>query len=174
MKKILNQWISRLISGTHNHFACYLPKSTGLTSRIILKLFFQNIQIPHHHIPSVRELEKQGIVITVNKYKSYFEYLFYHLRYQAEGLRYPGIGFDYRFFLWQPVFRFFKILLSAADDKIYGFKNHQSQGTQRSSRQRKSGSAGDGGHCRAKGFVSGRKKKPCAAKAGLFKKPKTL
>ncbi len=121
MKKILNQWVSRLISGTHNHFACYLPKSTGLTSRIILKLFFHNIQIPHHHVPFVRELEKQGIVITVNKYKSYFEYLFYHLRYQAEGLRYPGIGFDYRFFLWQPVFRFFKILLSYADHFLKHF-----------------------------------------------------
>ncbi len=103
------------MAGTHNHFACYLPKSQGLISRIILKLFFVNIQIPRGHVKYVRELEKTGIVIIVNKYKSYFEYLFYHLRYQHERLLYPGIGFDYRFFLWQPVFRFFRILLSIAD-----------------------------------------------------------
>jgi len=76
-------------------------------SKIILKLFFVNIDIPQTQTKSIRELEKQGIIILVNKYKSYFEYLFYHLRYQDEGILHPSIGFDYRFFLWQPVFRFF-------------------------------------------------------------------
>lgn len=118
MKKIFNRWISNLVSGTHNHFACYLPKSTGLMSRIILKLFFINIQIPRTQKKFIRELEKNGIVIIVNKYKSYFEYLFYHLRYMEEGILHPGIGFDYRFFLWQPVFRFFKIIISYADHFI--------------------------------------------------------
>jgi glycerol-3-phosphate O-acyltransferase len=84
-------------------------------SQIILKLFFINIEIPHTYTKSIQDLEKKGIVILVNKYKSYFEYLFYHLRYQNEGILHPGIGFDYRFFLWQPVFRFFKILLCIAD-----------------------------------------------------------
>ncbi len=84
-------------------------------SRIILKLFFINIEIPRAHSKSIQDLEKKGMVILVNKYKSYFEYLFYHLRYQNEGILHPNIGFDYRFFLWQPVFRFFKILLSYAD-----------------------------------------------------------
>jgi len=115
MKKLFNQWIHNIVSGTHNHFACYLPKSTSLMSRIMLKLFFVNIKIPQTHIKSIQDLEKQGIVILVNKYKSYFEYLFYHLRYQDEGILHPCIGFDYRFFLWQPVFRFFRILLSVAD-----------------------------------------------------------
>ena len=115
MKKLFNQWINNLVSGTHNHFACYLPKSTGLISQIILKLFFINIKIPRTYTKSIQDLEKKGIVILVNKYKSYFEYLFYHLRYQNEGILHPGIGFDYRFFLWQPVFRFFKIFLCIAD-----------------------------------------------------------
>ena len=115
MKKLFNKWINNLVSGTHNHFACYLPKSTGLMPQIILKLFFANIQLPRAHTKFMRHLEKDGIVIIVNKYKSYFEYLFYHLRYMDEGISYPGIGFDYRFFLWQPVFRFFRILLAYAD-----------------------------------------------------------
>ena len=61
---------------------------------------------------SVRDLEKTGIVILVNKYKSYFEFLFYHDRYQNEGISYPGIGFDYRVLMWQPVFRFLKIVIT--------------------------------------------------------------
>ncbi len=115
MKKLFSQWINHRVPGTHNHFACYLPKSTGLMTKIILKLFFVNIKIPKSQTKSIRDLEEKGIIIIVNKYKSYFEYLFYHMQYQNEGIPHPAIGFDYRFFLWQPVFRFFKILLSYAD-----------------------------------------------------------
>lgn len=115
MKNLLRRGISTLVSGTHNHFPCYLPKSTGIMSRLILKIFFNNITIPRTQIAQIAELEKKGIVIIVNKYKSYFEYLFYHLRYQKEKVGYPGIGFDYRFFLWQPVIRFFKIALAYGD-----------------------------------------------------------
>jgi glycerol-3-phosphate O-acyltransferase len=130
MKKLFNQWIQNLVSGTHNHFACYLPKSTGLMSKIILKLFFVNIDIPRAQTKSIRDIEKQGIIILVNKYKSYFEYLFYHLRYQDEGILHPAIGFDYRFFLWQPVFRFFRIIISIADHffKHFSFQNPYKSG----------------------------------------------
>ena len=98
--------------GSHNHFACYLPPSTGFMSRLIFKLFFANINIPKTYLNSVRDLEKTGIVILVSKYKSYFEFLFYHDRYQNEGIAYPSIGFDYRVLLWQPAFRFFKIVIT--------------------------------------------------------------
>ncbi len=121
MKKKWNQWISRLISGTHNHFACYLPKSTGWIAKIIFNLFFANIQLPRHHAETIKALEKTGIIIIVNKYRSPFEYLFYHMRYTHEGLSYPAIGFDYRFFFWQPVYRFFIILLAIADHFLKHF-----------------------------------------------------
>ncbi len=130
MKKLFNQWINYLISGTHNHFACYLPKNTGLISRMILNLFFINIKLPPTHLKTIQELENKGIVVLVNKYKSYFEYLFYHLRYQRDGILQPRIGLDYRFFLWQPVFRFIKILLSYADHffKHFSLQNPYTSG----------------------------------------------
>ncbi|RJP87082.1 MAG: glycerol-3-phosphate acyltransferase [Desulfobacteraceae bacterium] len=112
MKNFITRWLSHLRSGAHNHFVCYLPPSTGLISRLIFKLFFANINIPKSYLNSVRELEKTGIVILVNKYKSYFEYLFYHDLYQNERIAYPGIGFDYRVLLWQPVFRIIKIIIT--------------------------------------------------------------
>ncbi len=79
MKKKFSRWLYHLKSGAHNHFACYLPPSTGLISRLIFKLFFANINIPKTYLNSVRDLEKTGVVILVNKYKSYFEFLFYHV-----------------------------------------------------------------------------------------------
>lgn len=112
MIKKFSRWLYHLKSGAHNHFACYLPPSTGLISRLIFKLFFANINIPKTYLNSVRDLEKTGVVILVNKYKSYFEFLFYHDRYQNEGLSYPSIGFDYRVLMWQPVFRFLKIVIT--------------------------------------------------------------
>lgn len=115
MKNLLRRGLDALISGTHNHFPCYLPKGAGWLSRLILKIFFRNIHIPRSQLAYLTELEKKGVVIIVTKYKSYFEYLFYHLRYQHEKVPYPGIGFDYRFFLWQPVTRFFKMMLAYGD-----------------------------------------------------------
>ena len=90
MKNIFKKWTNRKISGTHNHFACYLPPGTGFLSRVILKLLFSGIKISPTHTESIRQLKKKGIVILVNKYKSHFEYFFYHTRYQDEGLHEPG------------------------------------------------------------------------------------
>lgn len=112
MKNIFRQWVKRPKSGAHNHFACYLPPSTGLISKLILKLFFANINVPKTDLNAIRDLKDTGIVILVNKYKSYFEFLFYHDRYQNEGTAYPGIGFDYRILMWQPVFRLLKIIIT--------------------------------------------------------------
>lgn len=120
MKKILTKWINTKNRKTHNLFACYLPSNTGFLSRVILKLLFGGIQLPPTHAQSIRQLEQKGIVILVNKYKSDFEYFFYHTRYQIENLPHPSIGFDYRIFLWQPVSRFLKIIFFFLD---YFFKH---------------------------------------------------
>jgi glycerol-3-phosphate O-acyltransferase len=122
MKNIFGSMRYRLKSGAHNHFACYLPPSTGFISRLIFKLFFARINVPKTYLDSIRQLEQTGIVILVNKYKSLFEFLFYHDRYQNEGVSFPSIGFDYRVILWQPVFRFFEIVIT----QIQHFISHLS------------------------------------------------
>ncbi len=82
---------------------------------MVLNLLFSGIRIPNSPASPLRRSQTQGITILVNKYKSFFEFFFYHLRYQREGLIYPGIGLDYRFFLFQPVSRFLGIVLSYAN-----------------------------------------------------------
>lgn len=118
--KRLRKWGNKRISATQKHFACYLSPSTGFLAQIIVKLFFANIKIPRTHTESIRQLEQQGTVIIVNKYKSNFDFFFYHTRYLKEGISSPSIGFDYKLIFGQPVFQIFKIALSYVDH----FFNH--------------------------------------------------
>ncbi len=86
----------------------------------ILKLFFSGIKINKEQALALKNLRKEGVVVYVTKYKSYFEYLFYYTRYKQDGLPFPEIGFDYRVVIWQPVSRILRIFLSYFD---YIFNN---------------------------------------------------
>jgi len=87
-------------------FFCFLSNRSGLT-HLILKLLFLRIKIDPVLVSTVKDLEKTGIVVFVNKYKSLFDFMFYNIRFRYENLPYPSLGFDYRTFILQPVRRFF-------------------------------------------------------------------
>ena len=113
IQKTIRGWWDKRVSGTYHPFTCYLPPQTGLIARLILKLLFSGIQVDSQHDDLPRKPEnKDRIIIYVNKYKSHFEYFFFHTRFRHEGLPHPGIGLDYRNIFWQPVMRLFKIILS--------------------------------------------------------------
>src|SRR6056297_2236060 len=115
LKKIQNNmraWWNKKVSGTYPPFTCFLPPQTGIISRLILKLLFTGIQMDPQQTDLPHQSEKDRIIIYVNKYKSYFEYFFFYMRFRHEGLVYPGIGLDYRLIIWQPLMRLFKIILS--------------------------------------------------------------
>lgn len=112
IKNALFGWLNKKISGMRNHFACYLPPDTGFLSQFILKLLFSGIKLPDKENAFRRQPDDPRIIIFVNKYKSYFEFYFYHTRYRNANLVYPAIGFDYKIFFWQPAIRFFKIIFS--------------------------------------------------------------
>src|SRR6056297_1080246 len=113
LQKNIRSWWDKRVSGAYHPFTCYLPPNTGLIARLILKLLFTGIQVDSQlpDLPRYAE-NKDRIIIYVNKYKSYFEYLFFHTRFRHDGLPHPGIGFDYRIIFWQPLMRLFKIILS--------------------------------------------------------------
>ena len=119
-KTRLRALIDKALKGTHNHYFCFLPGGTGILSSWMLKLFFSGIKTNKELELTLKDLRKQGIVVYITKYKSYFEYLFYYTRYRQRKLPVPEIGFDYKVFIWQPVSRILRILLSYFD---YFFKN---------------------------------------------------
>ena len=108
----LRQWLDTLLKGTHSHFASYLPGPKGRLVTWLLKRFYSGIKENPDQIAIIERLPDDAIYIYVNKYKSNFEFLFYHCRYQQLDLPYPEIGFGYRIFLWQPFARLLRMLLA--------------------------------------------------------------
>ncbi len=102
------KWFGRKTSKPGRHFGCYLPPYTGFLSQLIFKLLFSGIKIPPTETQSISNAKDRGIIILVNKYKSPFEFYFYHTRFQQENIPHPSIGLDYTLMLWQP-WRFFAI-----------------------------------------------------------------
>ena len=119
-KNRVRVWVDKALQGTHNHYLCFLPGKIGFLSSWILKLFFSGIKINKEQALALKNLKKEGVIVYVTKYKSYFEYLFYYTRYKQDGLAFPEIGFDYKVVIWQPVSRILRIFLSYLD---YIFSN---------------------------------------------------
>ncbi len=116
------KWISKILHGTHDHYTCLLPDDIGSFTGLLLKLFYSGIKLDKEQTETIRQLDKNAVVVYVTKFKSYFEYLFYYNRYRREDLPFPQIGFDYPVYLWQPVARLLRILLARLDF----FIRHQS------------------------------------------------
>ncbi len=107
-----SHWTDRALQGTYNHYRCFFPKRRGGLTALILRFLFSGIRLNSSQTDVLRTIPEDAIVVYVIKYKSYFEYLFYHTRYAKEGLPVPEIGFDYKFFFMQPVARIFRIVLA--------------------------------------------------------------
>jgi glycerol-3-phosphate O-acyltransferase len=107
-------WIMRLLNGTHNHFLFILPSRTGLVPWLLERLF-NGIIITAGHKNILNNLPPEAIVVYSIKNKSYFEFAFYHSRYQKEKLRVPELGFGYRFCFLQTVSRVLQCMLAHID-----------------------------------------------------------
>jgi len=112
MTKRWNNWI---LQGSHNHFSCYLPKNVGFISSSVFRLFFSGVTVEKDQTEKFNTLPEDAVIIYAGKYKTYFEYLFYHTRYQQNGIKPPEIGFDYKIFIWQPISRIFRIIFAHLD-----------------------------------------------------------
>ena len=114
-------WIYSALKGTHNHFSCHLPPNVGIVVNFFLKLFYSGITIDDEQTAKIKKLPDDGIIVYANKYKSYFEYLFYHTRYKQNGAPAPEIGFDYDVFLFQPISRIIRMIISHIDWFLMNF-----------------------------------------------------
>lgn len=108
-------WFGKILQGTHDHYTCLLPDNIGNFTGLLLKLFYSGIKVDREQTETIRQLDKNAIVVYVSKFKSYFEYLLYYSRYRKEDLPYPQIGFDYKVYQWQPFSRIIRIILARLD-----------------------------------------------------------
>jgi len=115
IKGKIRTWINAALQGHHNHYTCCLPEKSGFLSSLTLKSFFSDVYINPTQSAFLKTLSKKAIIVYVSKYRSRFEYLFYHTRYKEEGIPFPEIGFEYRIFLWQKVSRLIRIVLAHLD-----------------------------------------------------------
>ena len=120
LKNKIRRWINRILQDSHNHFTCHLPGNISFFSSNTLKLFFSGIKIDSDQLDGLKNIPENAIVIYAAKFKSHFEFLFSYTRYSENKLPFPEIGFDYKVFIWQPVPRILRTLLSYLD---YFFQN---------------------------------------------------
>ena len=109
------RWIDRLLHGSHDHYPCLIPRNIGSLANLMLKLFYSGIKLDDEQMAMLGLLEKDAVIVYVNKSHSNFEYLFYYSRYRQKNLPIPQIGFEYEAYLFQPISRIFRIWLARVD-----------------------------------------------------------
>jgi len=103
---------NRLMQNGQDYFFCTLPARTGYLSSWFLKIFFSGIRMDPDQIHLIQSIPEDAIIVYVNKYRSRFEYLFYHSRYRQVNLPVPEIWMDNNVIVWQRVSRIFRIFLA--------------------------------------------------------------
>ncbi len=114
----IGSWIDRLLGGTHDHFACFLPSPTGRVSAFFLERIFSGIFMGREQSDVLKSIPADAIIVYTTKYKSRFEYLFAHTRFRQLRLPVPQLAFDTGIYFWQPVSRICRICLAYLDELI--------------------------------------------------------
>ncbi len=122
VKQIIRTNVSRLLRGSHNHFSLQLPAHTGWVSTWIRRRFFSGVVIKPDQLEVVRQLPQDALLVYATKYKSKFDFLFYHTRYGQLRLPTPEIGLGYAVWAWQPLIRIIRILVAGLDHLVLNRK----------------------------------------------------
>ncbi|ETR73775.1 MAG: Glycerol-3-phosphate O-acyltransferase [Candidatus Magnetoglobus multicellularis str. Araruama] len=93
-------------------YLCFLPGYIGFVANKALQIFFSGIRVSPEQTQHLKSLQEKGHIVYTTKYKSTFDFLFYHSRYQKEGLPFPEIALDYKLIMWQPISRVLKAMMS--------------------------------------------------------------
>ncbi|CAB5110894.1 Glycerol-3-phosphate acyltransferase (EC [Olavius algarvensis associated proteobacterium Delta 3] len=119
-RSLFRRFFEWALHGTYRHFFCWVPPKLGFLTSWWMRLFFRGIQVSNTQTRRLKALQDQGTIIYTTKYKSRFDFFFYHSRYQQLGLPFPEIGLDYRIVLMQPFRRLLQVTLA---NVIYFFKH---------------------------------------------------
>ena len=114
-KSIWRRVADTILKGTHQHYLCYLPTHKGLFSSWLLKRFFSGIESNQQQIQILKDIPEDATVVYLNKFQSYFEFLFYHTRHIEKKLPVPELGFNYRILIFQPLSRLLRAMFARID-----------------------------------------------------------
>ncbi|KJS30908.1 MAG: hypothetical protein VR64_13615 [Desulfatitalea sp. BRH_c12] len=106
-----NALIMRVLKETHDHYLFHLPSRSGLLSWLLERMY-NGITIDDDHLEVLRRLPANGIFVYTIKYKNFFEYLCYHIRYRKLKVPTPELAFGLRPWLYQPVSRILRSMLA--------------------------------------------------------------
>ena len=105
------EWIQRLLKGTYHHFLFFLPARKGLVPWL-MERFFNGVISSDEQLQTLRNLPPNAILVYTIKFRTYFEYLFYHTRYRQEKLPVPELGLGFRLWMIQPISRTLRSMLA--------------------------------------------------------------
>ncbi|MBF0412406.1 MAG: 1-acyl-sn-glycerol-3-phosphate acyltransferase [Desulfamplus sp.] len=145
LKKIRNIWNNNVDNVTieaNDNFACFYPGNSGFLPSYIINNFFDKIKLDPKKTEKLNRLNEKGVVIYVGKYKSLFEFLYYHTALKKAALPYPEIAFEVRFFFLLPVKKLIRIGISQIDSLLRRFKRKNPYHTQYFERELLKGRAG--------------------------------
>ena len=111
---IRRKWIGKMLNETHDHFLFDLPARPGLVPWV-LERFYNGILLHPEQQEVLRRLPPGAILIYTTKFKSYFEYLFFHARYRVAKLPVPELGLGFRLWFFQPLGRILRSMLAHTD-----------------------------------------------------------
>ncbi|MGD9010050.1 MAG: hypothetical protein PVG41_19135, partial [Desulfobacteraceae bacterium] len=118
---LISRWRTRmrrlldyLLAGTHNHFVFHLPSRIGFVPWLLERIY-TGIRIDEEQQEVLRNLPTDAIVVYTIKFKSYFEFLFYHTLYRKRKLPVPELGFGFRPLLLQRLSKILRALLAHID-----------------------------------------------------------
>lgn len=109
---------NRLVRGSRDYYLCHLPYPTGHISRWLLRHFYSGIRIEKDQIAQITQTPSNAIVIYVGKFRSNFEYLFYHTRYGSLQLPVPEIWMDHNVLIWQRMSQVFRTILTHSNQAV--------------------------------------------------------
>ncbi|MEJ2154535.1 MAG: 1-acyl-sn-glycerol-3-phosphate acyltransferase [Desulfobacteraceae bacterium] len=108
------EWTQRLLKGTYHHFMFFLPSKKGMVPWL-MERFYNGVTLSREQQDTLRNLPSDAILVYTIKFRSYFEYLFYHTRYRQEKLPVPELGLGFRIWGIQPISRILRCLLAHID-----------------------------------------------------------
>ena len=114
--------LDAFLKGTHHHFLNFIPADKGMFSNWILKIFYSGIKDNEDQLAVLRSLPDNACIVYLNKFKSYFEFLFYHTRYADRKLPVPELAFDYKIVSLQSITNLLRIFISSVDYLFHHWK----------------------------------------------------